>query len=565
MSSLSLQHLSIRAKLLTILSALTLLVVIAGAGGFFGARSLEGSIASIYEDRVVPLRDLKTVADLYAVNVVDASHKARNGNMSSAEALASIKAAEHGISQHWAAYMANEDTMDAGERQGAERAQKLMGPANAAIERLTGILQRQESAALAAFTISELYPVMDPLSEAIGALVERQLEQAKAESIIADATEDVMNIVFGTTLFVALVTVYLAARTVLRGVCGPLGRITGQMEALAGGNLEISVSDLQKKDEIGTLARALQVFKDALIAKRAADAAAAADNEAKLRRAQMLDDLTRRFETKAGLLTDALSSAATELEATAQSMSSVASQTTRQSVSVASAAEQTSANVQTVARATEELSISVQEISSRVSQSNSIADRAVDKVRATDDTVQVLAAGAAKIGEVISLIAGIANQTNLLALNATIEAARAGESGKGFAVVAAEVKALADQTTRATEEVGKQIAGIQAATTSAVTAVRDIEDIIREMASISSSVAAAVEEQGSATQEIARNVQQAAQGTQLVTTSIFDVREGAGQTGDAAGQVLDAAKGLSHHSLELGQEVASFLAGVKAA
>jgi len=221
--------------------------------------------------------------------------------------------------------------------------------------------------------------------------------------------------------------------------------------------------------------------------------------------------------------------------------------------------------VQTVAVATEELSSSIREISEQVAKSSTIAGRAAEEAKRTDATVQALAAGAQKIGDVVALINNIAGQTNLLALNATIEAARAGEAGRGFAVVATEVKALASQTAKATEEIAAQIDGIQAETQQVVTAIKAIGATIGEMNVIASGVAAAMEEQGAATQEIARNVQQAAQGTQVVTGNILDVKRGADETGSAASQVLMAAQELSRHSEDLGREVDTFLSGVKAA
>jgi methyl-accepting chemotaxis protein len=360
-------------------------------------------------------------------------------------------------------------------------------------------------------------------------------------------------------------SVALLGGIIVLGVTRPLSTMTSAMGQLANGNLDVTVTGADRRDEVGLLARALQTFKDNALETCRLAAAQKAEDEAKMRRAQLLDDLTRRFETNVSSLTQGLSSAATEMEATAQSMTSIADQTTSQSVNVASAAEQTSANVQTVAVATEELSASIREIAQQVGQSSKIAHSAVEDARRTDAMVQTLATTAEKIGGVIALINTIAGQTNLLALNATIEAARAGEAGRGFAVVASEVKELASQTSRATDEISVQINEVQNATRLAVEAIQGIGRTIGEMSHISTAIAAAMEEQGAATQEIARNVQQAAQGTQMVTGNIGDVRHGASETGAAASQVLTAAQELARHSDSLGREVSSFLSGVKAA
>ncbi|MEZ0167446.1 methyl-accepting chemotaxis protein [Microvirga sp. TS319] len=349
------------------------------------------------------------------------------------------------------------------------------------------------------------------------------------------------------------------------GLVKPVQALTSTMGVLASGDTSAEIPARSRTDEIGRMAAAVQVFKEAMIAKTAADQAAALEAGAKMRRAAVLDALTQRFESKVSALTQGLSAAATEMEATAQSMTSVADQTTSQLVSVASAAEQTSANVQTVAAATEELSISIREIASQVGQSSRIAEQAVSDARRTNETVQALAASAERIGDVVQLISTIAGQTNLLALNATIEAARAGEAGKGFAVVASEVKNLATQTSKATEEISTQIGAVQQATAEAVQAIHDIARTIGEMSQISVSISAAMEEQGVATAEISRNVQEAARGTEAVTGSIADVQNGAGETGAAAHQVLGAAQELARHSSDLDHEVASFLSGVKAA
>ena len=351
-----------------------------------------------------------------------------------------------------------------------------------------------------------------------------------------------------------------------RDIARPIGAMTDSMGELARGNTDIRISGTGRRDEIGAMADALEVFRRSMIETEAlrAEQELSKQRAQEERRTAMLQ-LADRFEEKIGHLVGALSSAATEMEASAGSMSTIAEQTNRQSAAVASASEQTSANVQTVAAATEELAASIAEIGNQASQSRGVAGKAVSDARQTDEAVRKLADSAKRIGQVVDLIQEIASQTNLLALNATIEAARAGEAGKGFAVVASEVKALATQTARATDDIRLQISQMQQDSNGAVEAIRGIGSVIGEISQSAAAIAAAVEEQGTATQEISRNVQQAAVGTQEVSSHITGVRGAANETGAAATQVLGAARELSHQAEVLTGEVKKFLDNVRAA
>ncbi len=345
----------------------------------------------------------------------------------------------------------------------------------------------------------------------------------------------------------------------------PVNRLTNVMTALASGDKSVDIPATANKDEVGDMARAVLVFKENMVRNDELQAKQDEERQARERRAERIARLTEGFDTKAREVVQMVSAAATELQQTAESMSATAEETSHQATAVSSASSQASANVQTVATATEEMSASISEIGRQVGQSAKIAAKAVDDAKMTNEAVRGMDEAAQKIGEVVTLINDIAGQTNLLALNATIEAARAGEAGKGFAVVAQEVKNLANQTAKATEEISAQIVSVQDETRGTVDAIEAIMSVINEISDIATTIASAVEEQGVSTQEIARNVQEAAKGTQEVNDNIGGVTTAAANTGAASNQVLESAQQLSAQAEGLRGEVERFLADVRAA
>jgi methyl-accepting chemotaxis protein len=428
-------------------------------------------------------------------------------------------------------------------------------------ESLLGLAEKDSAAAELQYapflaTFEELEDSLGKLSDLIAGSVVSATDSAHGTAAVAE------NGVIVAILVAIVILVGLIA-TMVRGICTPLDAMTGAMGTLAAGNNSVEIPALGRKDEIGKMAAAMQVFKDNAVRTDQMAAAQRAEHEAKAKRTEALEQRTVAFDRSVTTALKTVTAATNEMQASAAALSATAEQTSRQATVVAAASEEATSSVQTVAAATEELSSSIAEISRQVSQSASIANKAVAEAERTNDQVRSLADAAVKIGEVVKLISDIASQTNLLALNATIEAARAGEAGKGFAVVASEVKNLATQTGRATEEISAQIAAIQGATNNSVEAIQGISMTISEINHVASSIASAVEEQGAATREIARNIQQAAAGTQEVSSNITGVTQAAGDTGHAAGQMLSATSELAKQSDTLRTEVDSFLRDIK--
>ena len=555
--------LSIKVQLLAVLAALGIALLLTNVAAWWGQSRASSSLDTIYKDRVVPLRDLKEISDAYAVSIVDATHKVRGGEFTWSQGAQAVSGASETIKKLWNGYTSTSLTEDEAKR--VADAQKLMKVADQGVVHLMSILKGQDQPALDIFVTTELYASIDPITEAIAGLIDLQVSQVEQEYA---ATVTAFQINTGISIVLALLgllAIIVGAFVVLKRVLKPVAELTESMAKLARGLWETIVPATDRHDEIGQMARSVEVFKKNGIENVRLQAEQAKEQEARLARAERMNRIVGNFNVVVSEIAQTLSSASTELQATAQSMSMTAEETSSQATAVAAASEQASANVQAVAAAGEELSASIAEISRQVAVSTNAAARAVEEAENANTQVNGLVESAQRIGEVVNLISEIAGQTNLLALNATIESARAGEAGRGFAVVAAEVKSLAEQTGRATEEISSKIGEIQAVSVRSAEAIKRIAKVIGEVNDVSNAIASAVHEQGAATQEISRNVMEAAAGTRDVSANITGVTEAAHSTGAASAQTLSAASELSRQSETLRKHVDSFVDEVRAA
>jgi methyl-accepting chemotaxis protein len=557
-----LKHTKILQRLVALLFVNIVLLGIVGGLGFYGATKIRDGLRTVYEDRTIPLGQMQTMirnyyeirlAVLAAINTTDVSvmnQKKEEAEQLSAEA-----------ETNWQAFLTTKMTDE--EAALATATAESKKSYDAVWREIFGKLISNNRAGAQLLGLQKGGPAFSAFAKNLAEMAALQIRVAGEEYAHASATFK-----RGTYLLIAVVIGAIALGTVLslviaRSITRPLGAIIGVMGELTNGNLAVEVAGQDRRDEVGSVAKAVGVFKDGLVEAEKLRAEQQAEQARQIERGRKMEAAVADFDRLITEVVGSVNAAATQLQSTAQSLSASAEETSQQSNTVAAASEQMTQNVQTVASATEELAASIREIGNQVTESTGIISGAVEQAEDTNGKVRLLADAAQKIGDVVTLINEIASQTNLLALNATIEAARAGEAGKGFAVVASEVKNLATQTAKATEEIAAQVRAIQDSTDQSAKAIGEISHTINRVNEISTAIASAVEEQGAATQEISRNVQQASSGTAEVTTNIIGVTQASQQTSAGSSQVLSAASELARNGERLRNEVEDFLKTVR--
>ena len=555
---------SIRGKIIAVVSILLLAMT---AVGLIALREIREVNSRLVEVQANWLQGILAVGEMQSTvlrhQTAIRDHLLANDPETEAQAEKTIKTLEQNIKQAFNAYEGLTTSSDT--RAIYDEFRRVWSDYAAAAAEVLAASRKQDFATGRDVFTARLFS----LSARTGELLdkERELNRAGAAAAVDRGNKSynfAIEIVIGGLLLATLLGAAIAYYTV-RDISQGIRSIIEPMRALGAGDLSAAIRHDDDNTEIGRMASALRVFQNALIAKKVADDRAAAETALKFQRSQRIDGVTREFESMIGELVGSLASSSTELQSAAGLLTATAEKTGKISSDAASASRDVSGNVQSVAVATEQMTASIIDIGSKVQEASRIAANAVQQAQDTDRNIAQLAQSATHIGDVIKLISAIAEQTNLLALNATIEAARAGEAGRGFAVVASEVKALASQTAKATEEISTQVADMQAATEASVKIVGDIRVTIDLISEISAAIATSVEEQSGSTQEIARNIQLAAQRSSTVAGNIGDVSRGADETDIASTRLLKSAHSLSDESSRLKGEVEKFLKDMRAA
>jgi methyl-accepting chemotaxis protein len=548
--------------LVAIMIVLTLAVVFMG---YRGMSSIDASLKTVYEDRTVCLVQLaKIIDDVGRIRSRLLEAAVSSDPAMKAGAVKRVAEFRQDVDKQWKAYLAS--YMVPEEKAISDRVQADMGAYFKIVDQTVALVEGADAAA----KVEELSsgPGRDAairLSTDLREDLNLQERIGKEEYDHGRATFETTSIINGVAALAGIALSLAVAMLIVRGITGPIARMVTAMGGLAAGDTGVEIPGRERHDEIGDMSKAVEVFKVNAVERirlEADEKAALAQREA---RQKKIEGLTGIFDQAVTALLGRLTVAADELGRTAVAMTANAEQTRGQSAAVSTATEEASTNVNTIAAASQEMLSSIQEIGRQVNRSATISTGAASEAAATTRIMEGLNNSAARIGEVVTLITDIASQTNLLALNATIEAARAGDAGKGFAVVAGEVKSLANQTAKATDEITAQISTIQVETQNAVEAIRRINSVIGEINEMASAIAGAVEEQGAAMQEVVRNVEQAAAGTRDVAANITEVAAAAEHTGTMAGNVRSAAEAVGDESGKLKASVETFLDGVKTA
>lgn len=509
---------TISARMIAALAALFLCTLALTGTAWITGRQAEQARRNLYENGVVPMRDLKIISDRYAVNIVDVTHKVSDSLMTIKQGELAYIAAQKEIDTLWAAFKAAPASAEIAKL--IDAAEAPMKTARATSVKLLELARVKDQPAIQEIRTNTLYTAIDPATDAINAIIEAKLEEARKIEANADRMDQLQSALMIAISLIAILLCAGAMVYVIRGVIRPLRQSIRSMQALAEatvGALPAGINRLAaleaaavmgtgRRDEIGEMARTLQTFKEAGIERQRLREQAETEQAERLARSQRVETLISEFENAATAIVTSVAAASHELEASAKSMMDVARSTSEQATMVAAASHQASQSVHSLSSTGSELALSIGEIGRQAEQSSVFAANAAGKARQTDATVTRLNEAGRSIVEVIDLIKSIASQTNLLALNATIEAARAGDAGKGFAVVASEVKELAAQTTRATDVIAEHVLAIQNASGESIEAMQEITRMIEEINQVASAIAVAVTEQNRATQAIAENV-----------------------------------------------------------